>query len=77
MYAVFDTLYMDHWCIVHSVLQFDKDCIPPPEVRKIRLSKGNSFNVVSHKGLKFFCLSSAKNVCTGHACRAFPELPVH
>lgn len=41
MYAVFDTLYMDHWCIVHSVLQFDKDCIPPPKKEKKRKCENN------------------------------------
>lgn len=41
MYAVFDTLYMDHWCIVHSVLQFDKDCIPPPKKKKERKCENN------------------------------------
>lgn len=41
MYAVFDTLYMDHWSIVHSVLQFDKDCIPPSKKEKERKCENN------------------------------------
>lgn len=41
MYAVFNTLYMYHRRIVHSVLQFDKDCIPPPKKEKERKCENN------------------------------------
>lgn len=41
MYATLDTLYMNHRRIVHSVLQLEKDCIPPPTKEKERKCESN------------------------------------